>query len=83
MSNLEMHRTTDSACLRATKIQPPLPDGSLLLPVNDPVDAIHSERQPREAVDRHREAVTLDRLFWFSIGMLMVAGIALRIWVML
>ncbi len=83
MSNLEMHRTSESACLRASQIQPPLPDGSLMVPVNDPVDAIHSERQPEEAIDRHREAMTLDRVFWFSIGMLMVTGIALRIWSML
>lgn len=83
MSNLEMHRPTDSACLRASQIQPPLPDGSFMIPVNDPVDAIHSERHPEEAVDRHREAMTLDRVFWFAIGLLMVTGIALRIWVML
>jgi len=83
MSNLEMHRTTESACLRATRIQPPLPDGSFMVSVNDPVDAIHSERHPEEAVDRHREAMTLDRIFWFSIGLLMVTGIALRIWVIL
>lgn len=54
-----------------------------MIPVNDPVDAIHSERHPEEAIDRHREAMTLDRVFWFSIGMLMVTGIALRIWVIL
>lgn len=54
-----------------------------MIPVNDPVDAIHSERHPEESVDRHREAMALDRVFWFSIGLLMVIGIALRIWVIL
>ncbi|MEW4563472.1 hypothetical protein AB1K70_13150 [Bremerella sp. JC770] len=83
MSNLELHRTSDSACLRAQRIQPPLPDGSFMIPVNDPVDAIHSERHPEQPVDRHREAIALDRVFWFSIGLLMVTGIALRIWMIL
>lgn len=83
MSNLEMHRMSESACLRANLIQPPLPDGSFMIPVNDPVDAIHSERHPEEAVDRHRETMTLDRVFWMAIGLLMVTGIALRIWVIL
>lgn len=54
-----------------------------MIPVNDPVDAIHSERHPEEPVDRHRETMALDRVFWFSIGLLMVIGIALRIWVIL
>lgn len=54
-----------------------------MIPVNDPVDAIHSERHPEEAVDRHRETMALDRVFWMAIGLLMVTGIALRIWVIL
>lgn len=32
---------------------------------------------------RFREAVILDRLFWFSIGMFLVSGISLRVWGML
>ncbi|QDU77884.1 hypothetical protein Pan97_49630 [Bremerella volcania] len=83
MSNLDIHRTSVSACLRASRIQPPLPDGSFMIAVNDPVDAIHSERHPEEAVDRHRETMALDRVFWFAVGLLMVTGIAIRIWMIL
>ncbi len=35
------------------------------------------------AAHRFREAVILDRLFWFSIGMFLVSGITLRVWGML
>ncbi|MEW4454765.1 MULTISPECIES: hypothetical protein [Bremerella] len=78
-----MNRPTDSACLHTGTIQPHMPDGTLMVPVNDPVDAIYTERQPSEAVDRHSEAVMLDRLFWFSIAVLMVVGVGLRIWAVL
>ncbi len=54
-----------------------------MVPMNDPVDALHSEQQPEPAVDRHREMVILDRIFWTSIGLLMVTGVALKIWILL
>ncbi|RCS40535.1 hypothetical protein DTL42_24485 [Bremerella cremea] len=82
MSNAPLHRTTKSVCLSATVLQPPLPDGSFMVPMNDPVDAIHAERHPEEAVDRHREMVMLDRLFWMSIALLMIVGLTLRVWIL-
>lgn len=66
----------------ARNLQPPLPDGSFLMPVNDPVDSLHSEHAPESTLDRHREAVILDRLFWASIATLMIVGVGLRIWVL-
>lgn len=83
MSSAPLHRSTKSASLSATLVQPPLPDGSFMVPMNDPVDAIHSERQPERAVNRHREMVMLDRFFWTSIALLIVVAIALKVWVLL
>lgn len=53
-----------------------------MVPMNDPLDSIHAERQPERSVDRHREMVMLDRLFWTSVGLLMVGGLALKIWIL-
>lgn len=78
-----MSRPTRSAMQRANVADPPLPDGSLTIHVTEPVDAIHPERSSERTVDRYREAVMLDRIFWISMAVLMIAGVSLRIWAML
>ena len=83
MSNSHLHRTTGPARHGMRTFHTPLPNGSFMVPMNDPVDALHSEQQPEPAVDRHREMVILDRIFWTSIGLLMVTGVALKIWILL
>ncbi|WP_146119036.1 hypothetical protein [Blastopirellula marina] len=79
MRNHRPNCRTESFSLAARSLQPPLPDGSLLMPVNDPVDALHTERMPGGSIDRHREAVILDHLFWASIALLMITGVGLQL----
>ena len=78
-----MSRPTHSVMQRANVIDPPLPEGSLTFHVTESVDAIHPDRSSERTVDRYRESVMLDRIFWISMAVLMIAGVSLRIWAML
>lgn len=80
MANLKQHPSSRASRLTAGRMNTSLPDETVLIRVDDSYGTQYTEHKSSIAFDRRREAVLLDRWYWFSIGMLLSTGTGLAIW---